>query len=66
MDLNKLRIFQMIQSALAVKGIDSTVLFITSPNSFCSLVVNKGLTIVQDFEATESELLEWHAEIERV
>lgn len=66
MDLNKLRIFQMIQSALAKKGIESGVQAMTSPASFCAIVVNNGLTIVHECDATESELLEWHAEIERV
>lgn len=66
MDLNKLRVMQMIQLALAKKGIESGVHFITKPASFFAIVVNNGLTVVQDCEATESELLEWHAEIERV
>lgn len=63
MDLNKLRIFQMIQSALAKKGVESGVQAMTSPASFCAIVVNNGLTIVQECDATEAELLEWHAEI---
>lgn len=66
MDLNKLRIFQMIQSALAKKGIESGVHSMLTPSSFCAIVVERGLTTVQDCDATESELLEWHAEIERV
>lgn len=56
----------MIQSALAKKGIESGVQAMTTPVSFCAIAVERELTIVQDFEATETELLAWHAEIERV
>lgn len=69
MDLNKLRVMQMIQLALAKKGIESGVHVMQEPNGekFAGLVVNDGIDeVMSERVATESELLEWHAEIERV
>ncbi|QYW02825.1 hypothetical protein [Vibrio phage BUCT006] len=73
MDLNKLRVIQMIQLALAKKGIgchvDTTFTEFSGGDAVIVVFDCGGGNIVENFNLnskTESELLEWHAEIERV
>lgn len=72
MDLNKLRVMQMIQLALFKKGLSShvdTVCVDGETTEVMVCVFGPESNVVDNFALstkTESELLEWHVEIERV